>query len=282
MDCIKKLILFIPKNNCIVQIRDGMQFYHPRFFYKSPFEERIVPLSVSDIINSQNLIEIYGNWSSYLNNEGYIVVKNYPIKHVSVTGRIIGMHLKENSLDLKKLDNNFHDATNGADCNYDDPLYFIELCDCSGSILTCVLKEHQLTLAGLSTSVNRNIRTLIRLIGVVKFTYSVDILKPIKKLLVISATILLRPTDTSMVEEIKSWRNCLKFKNEELSNIWEIQSLPELSENHIDIDTDTCLDSHRNVIFHKNANSVHPNVLDDFNFSMLDPNSKNDVDKMNF
>ncbi|KAF8000739.1 hypothetical protein HF325_004528 [Metschnikowia pulcherrima] len=69
--------------------RKGVTYYVPSLFHMAPTHQKIVPLLIRDVLRSKNPLEIYGAQGLRINQEGYILVKNHPIKTLKICGRVM-------------------------------------------------------------------------------------------------------------------------------------------------------------------------------------------------
>lgn len=76
----------------------GVSYYTPALFHMAPTHERVVPLTILDLKRSRSMLEIYGVQGLQKHAEGYILVKNFPVRTVRVAGRIVQCVHKEGYL----------------------------------------------------------------------------------------------------------------------------------------------------------------------------------------
>lgn len=208
---------FAPGNNWITLTKRGKNFYAPELFYKCPFINQIVPLRIKDIFKSADLFKIYGNSALSLVKKNTLLVNNYPLKLISVTARIIGQSVK--TFESEKV----HED------DWREPIYFLNLCDSSGAVLTCVVPEHKIIGCGLLTGNSANNGVLIKVIGKIRYflsSYATNIRKRSKKFHPVEIEILCKRDSRSMLVELQEWKKTLDFREKLLTDPWVINDLP--------------------------------------------------------
>lgn len=103
----------------------GKMFYHPSLFHMAPTYDRIVPLTIADVVRSKNVLQVYGVTGIAEYNQGYVIVNNYPIKELKIAGRLLSYAYNSYDVGNIKSPNNF---------------YLLNLDDCSGDSLLMRVK----------------------------------------------------------------------------------------------------------------------------------------------
>lgn len=78
-----------PSEPHIALRRNGVCYYAPALLHLSPTFNHIVPMTISDVLLSKSVLEIYGVPGIKMHTEGYIMVKNYPVQLLKVRGRLL-------------------------------------------------------------------------------------------------------------------------------------------------------------------------------------------------
>ncbi|WPK25285.1 hypothetical protein PUMCH_002596 [Australozyma saopauloensis] len=86
-----------PGESHIALRKGGVCYYSPSLFHMAPTHERIVPLTIRDLLKSKCLLEFYGVTGLKKHAEGYIMVGNYPVQLVKIRGTVLLYHMMEYS-----------------------------------------------------------------------------------------------------------------------------------------------------------------------------------------
>ncbi|GMM38565.1 hypothetical protein DASC09_059040 [Saccharomycopsis crataegensis] len=251
---------FAPGNNGIVLTKHGRNFYSPQLFHKSLYFDKIVPVRIRDLVNSADLMKLYGPSALSLINQKIIIINNHPIRYVSITGRILGQY--------KKI---FEEKYYDDEDSVKEPLYFLYLCDSSGTAISCVIPQYKFVGAGLHTDENANDGTLIKVVGMVNHFVNINSLGSTrsKEITTMEIEILAKKDSRSMLVELEEWKKTIQFRDSHLSKPWEVSMNDKQSddEHYIDIDS---LSIKNNVLVSKRAN---PQYAQGLNMKLLDISS---------
>lgn len=173
---------FAPGVDNVVLRKDGTEFYSTETFHSSPFYNRTVPLLIKDIVNSNDLINIYGIHGLRPLAEKVLLVNNHPIRKVRILGRITEYFIKE----IKS-----------------EEVYFVTLDDSSGCDITVKISRSKLLGAGLQPS-----SCTFQLIEISGFCSNFN-----GKLEVHPEFIqVLRKNDKYINEEVQFWKESLEMR----------------------------------------------------------------------
>lgn len=121
-----------PEEHHISHRSCGKTFYLPSLFHLAPTTDKTVPLSIRDVIRAKNILEVYGVQGLEKHSQGYIMLNNYPIKSVLITGRLLSYTYKNFDQGSYRNPNNF---------------FLFTLDDCSGDSLSICVKVLQADLS---------------------------------------------------------------------------------------------------------------------------------------
>lgn len=127
----RETIDFAPGVDNIVLRKDGVEFYNTETFHSSPFYDRTIPILIKSILESNDLLKIYGINGLRSLNEKVILINNHPIRKIKLVGRITECFIKE----IKS-----------------EEFYFLTLDDSSGPDIVLKVSRASLLGAGLQPS----------------------------------------------------------------------------------------------------------------------------------
>lgn len=113
-------------------------YYVPELFHMSPTTQSNQPIKlfINDIQQSKSLIQIYGGIGYDKQRQNYIMVNNYPIRHVSIFGKLISCNEKTREDKKKKKKDDYNN-------NKSNTFYICRIDDSSGRhlMMDCVINE---------------------------------------------------------------------------------------------------------------------------------------------
>ena len=198
---IRNKIDFAPGENHIAIRYPNKCFYVPEIFHMAPTDGKIIPLFISDINRSRSLLEIYGSkgFEKYVNN--FIMINNYPVRKVKITGKVIGETYKDYSEWGERNPKNYVLVT--IDDFSSDRMLIIEV----------KVKEALYLSAGLVFS--RSYGKIVEAVGVVNELSN--------KRELLSDYIHIIGNNDELDLEIESWKEKLEFRNSILCRPWEYE-----------------------------------------------------------
>lgn len=78
-----------PSQSHISLRRNGVCYYAPELFHLSPTFDHVVPMTISDVLKSKCVLEIYGVPGIKKHMEGFVMVNNYPVQLIRIRGRLL-------------------------------------------------------------------------------------------------------------------------------------------------------------------------------------------------
>lgn len=211
---------FAPGDHSVVCVKNGRSFYSPRIFTLAPLYNQVVPLRIADILNSENLLSVYGLDAVNLSTRHIIIVNNHPIRYISVVARVIFQDVKENK-------------------DGEGYTYLLYLCDTSGGVLRCDVPDYKLIQYGLRTRVDSNIGLLLRILGAVRQ----HVLSEKKmELHPFEIEILEKKHSRRLEKEIEAWKVVIDYRERVLSVPWVAQVVPH-PEYFIDVENYNHMDN---------------------------------------
>lgn len=187
---------FAPGEDHIAFRAWGKTFYLPSLFHLAPTTGKIIPLAIRDVLRARNLLEVYGVQGLGKHSEGYILVNNYPVKTIKITGRLLSYVYK-----------NFDHG------NYRNPynFYLLNLDDCSGDRLSMHVKILQSDLQCSMSAIQEGY--IFEVTGSLAFAQDYE-----RQLVGVSASVIGHYTDLEL--EIKCWSRILRSRKE-LQKPWK-------------------------------------------------------------
>lgn len=173
-------------------------FYVPEVFHMAPTEGKIIPLFIADINRSKSLIELYGSrgFEKYMNN--FILINNYPIRKIKVTGKIIG--------------ETFKDYGEGKERNSKNHV-LITLDDFSGAgNLTIVVRVKESMYLSSGFVFNNSYGKIIEVVGVVNELTS--------RREILTDYVGIVGNNEDLDKEIQNWKETLEIRNSLLRKPW--------------------------------------------------------------
>lgn len=203
---IRNKIDFAPGENHIALRYPNKCFYVPEVFHMAPTDGKIIPLFISDINKSRSILEVYGSkgFDKYINN--FIIINNYPIKKVKITGKVIGEKFKDYSNLGERNSKNYVRIT------VDD--------FSSDKMLTIDVKVQEALYLSAGLVFNSSYGKIVEMVGVV------NDLSSERELLAENISIV--GDNDELDVEIISWKEKLEFRKSILSNPW-IYEPPKLA-----------------------------------------------------
>lgn len=204
---IRNKIDFAPGENHIAIRYPNKCYYVPEIFHMAPTDGKIIPLFISDINRSRSILEVYGSkgFEKYMNN--FIMINNYPVKRVKITGKVIGESYKDYSEWGERNPKNY--VLVALDDFSSDRMLIIEV----------KVKEALYLSAGLVF--NGSYGKIIEAVGVV------NELSNKRELLADYISII--GSNDELDLEIESWKEKLEFRNSILCRPWIYES-PKLGQ----------------------------------------------------
>lgn len=204
---IRNKIDFAPGENHIAIRYPNKCYYVPEIFHMAPTDGKVIPLFISDINRSRSILEVYGSkgFEKYMNN--FIMINNYPVKKVKITGKVIGETYKDYSEWGERNPKNY--VLVAVDDFSSDRMLIIEV----------KVKEALYLSAGLVF--NRSYGKIVEAVGIV------NELSNKRELLVDYISII--GSNDELDLEIESWKEKLEFRNAVLCSPW-IYEPPKLDQ----------------------------------------------------
>lgn len=199
---IRNKIDFAPGENHIVIRYPNKCYYVPEIFHMAPTDGKIIPLFISDINRSRSMLEVYGSkgFEKYMNN--FIMINNYPVRKVKITGKVVGETYKDYSEWGERNPKNY--VLVALDDFTSDRMLIIEV----------KVKEALYLSAGLVF--NGSYGKIIEAVGVV------NELSNKRELLADYISII--GSNDELDLEIESWKERLEFRNSILCRPWIYES----------------------------------------------------------
>ncbi|ANZ74244.1 BA75_00730T0 [Komagataella pastoris] len=85
-----------PAQNHISFIKNNIKFYHPNYVHNISTMNMVVPLFMRDIFHLKSPLMVYGNEGYLLARYNVMMLGNYPIERIRVTGRLESEVMRDN------------------------------------------------------------------------------------------------------------------------------------------------------------------------------------------
>ncbi|CUM56541.1 uncharacterized protein AC631_01844 [Debaryomyces fabryi] len=195
---IRNKIDFAPGENHIALRYPNKCFYVPEVFHMAPTDGKVIPLFISDINKSRSILEVYGSkgFDKYINK--FIMINNYPIKKVKITGKVIGEKFKD-----------YSDWGERNPKNY----VLVTVDDFSGDkTLNIEVKVKEALYLSAGLMFNTSYGKIVEVVGVVNDLSS--------KRELLAEYISIIGNNDELDLEIESWKEKLEFRKSILSSPW--------------------------------------------------------------
>lgn len=194
----RNIIDFAPGENHIAIRHPSKCYYVPEVFHMAPTCGETVPLFIRDINRGKTLLQIYGSlaFEKYMDN--YILVNNYPIQKIKITGKIIGEVYKDFGVWGERNPKNF---------------VLVNVDDFSGDgCLTIYVKIKESLYLASGLTFNKSYGKVIEVLGVVnEFNDKREVLADYLSVI---------GTNDELDVEVESWKQTLEFRNTILAKPW--------------------------------------------------------------
>ncbi|EEQ38289.1 hypothetical protein EJF18_30867 [Clavispora lusitaniae] len=166
----------------------GKVYYPPSLFHLAPTYNRILPVAIRDILRARNLLEVYGVEGLEQHNQGFILINNYPVRMIQISGRLLWFTYK-----------NFDQGDQRS--NYNFLLLFVD--DCSGDNSSICIKIQESCLKVPLAKLKENL--LIEVTGTV--SHVLDYEKQI-----VGTDLRILGNHNDFTAEIETWARILKAR----------------------------------------------------------------------